>query len=271
MDPLAYALVLHVNAAGMVTTPFRHLRYPPSPDSSIATRTNGALASDLVVRWGRRILLTLLAGWGFLLAVRCHLPRQVTIPTADSTSAVYLVRHGWHAGIAVRLAEIPDDRWPVLENFPNARYLEVGWGEARYYPGEIRGVWGAVRAGAWPTGSVLHVVPVSDSVMGTFAQNTVIRIPVSETELDALTRYVAASFTLTDDGAAVPAADGYYPGSRFYRSKLTYHVFNNCNHWAAAALEAAGCETAPRWTMRVQQVIARARACGTLIQRRPTN
>ena len=202
---------------------------------------------------------------------RCHLPRQATAPSPDSTSAVYLVRHGWHAGIAVRRADLPDDAWPVLDDFPNARYLEVGWGEARYYPGEIRGVWGAIRAGAWPTGSVLHIVPAPDSVRGTFPVNTIVRIPVSQSELDGLVRYVAASFARSDDGNSIVAADGFYPGSRFYRSGLTYHVFNNCNHWAAGALEAAGCDTAPRWTFTVGQVVRQAEKCGVLLQRRPAD
>jgi uncharacterized protein (TIGR02117 family) len=220
------------------------------------------------MRWSRRILGTLLLVWGLLLAVRCHLPRQTVTTTADSTSAVYLVRHGWHAGIAVRRADLPDGAWPVLQDFPDARYLEVGWGEARYYPGETRGVWGAMRAGAWPTGSVLHVVPVRDAVRATFGERTIIRIPVGPAELDALARYVAQSFALDDAGAPIAAAEGYYPGSRFYRSSLRYHVFNNCNHWAAGALEAAGCDTAPRWALTVGRVIDQAETCGTLLQRR---
>jgi uncharacterized protein (TIGR02117 family) len=222
-------------------------------------------------RWWRGLLLAVLTGWVLLLAVRCHLPRQTVTATPDSTSAVYVIRHGWHAGIAVRRADLPDGAWPVLDAFPDAAYLEVGWGEARYYPGESRGVWGAVRAGAWPTGSVLHVVPLGSAVPAAFPKSTVVRVPVGPSELAALTRYVAQSFARADSGGAVPAAPGYYPGSRFYRSPLTYHVFNNCNHWAAGALEAAGCDTAPRWTFTVGRVLRQAQRCGTLLQRPPTD
>jgi uncharacterized protein (TIGR02117 family) len=199
------------------------------------------------------------------LTTRCHLPRQATAPSPDSTSAVYVVRHGWHAGIAVRRADLPAGAWPVLDAFPDAQYLEVGWGEARYYPGESRGVWGALRAGAWPTGSVLHVVPLGSAVAASFPNSAIVRVPVNRTELAALTQYVAASFDTTADGRARRAAPGYYPNSQFYTSGLTYHVFNNCNHWAAGALEAAGCDTAPRWTFTVGRVLRQAQSCGTLI------
>jgi len=218
------------------------------------------------MRWWSRLLPLALLGWLALLAVRCHLPRQTAAPAADpdSTSVVYLVRHGWHAGIALRRAALATGAGPALEPLPEGRYVEIGWGEARYYPGRTRGVWGAVRAGAWPTGSVLHVIPVPDSVPATFPQRTVLRIPVNPAELEALRTYVTASFA--DGATASPVADGFYPGSQFYRSALPYHAFNNCNHWAAGALEAAGCDTAPRWTFTVGQVVRQAQACGTLVQ-----
>jgi len=171
----------------------------------------------------------------------------------------------------VRRADLPAGAWPVLDAFPDARYLEVGWGETRYYPGESRGVWGAVRAGAWPSSSVRHVVPFGSAVQSSFPKNTIVRVPVSAAELDALTLYVAASFDTTADGAARHAAPGYYPNSQFYASGLPYHVFNNCNHWAAGALEAAGCDTSPRWTLTVGRVIRQAQRCGTLIQQRNVN
>ena len=222
------------------------------------------------MHWWRLLLAGGTAAWLVLLAARCHLPRQAVSPGGeqDSTSAVYVVQHGWHAGIAVRRTEIPDARWPVLDEFPEVQYLEVGWGEARYYPGLSRGVWGAFRAGAWPTGSVLHVVPIQHSVPDRFRRQTVVRVPVSAAELEALTTFVAESFTVDSTGHAPVATPGPSINSRFYASPLTYHVLNNCNHWAAAALEAAGCDVSPRWTFTVGQVMRQARECGTLVQRR---
>ncbi len=219
------------------------------------------------MRWWRGLVVGALAVWVLLLAVRCHLPRQAVQPTADSTSTVYVVQHGWHAGIAVRRADIPRGQWPVLDDFPNARYLEVGWGEARYYTGQSRGIWGVLRAGAWPTGSVLHVVPIGGAVLDRFPEQAVVRVPVGEAEIDALVAFVAESFAADSTGGATVAAPGYYADSRFYRSPLTYHVFNNCNHWAAAALEAAGCDVSPRWVFTVGQVMRQARECGTRVQR----
>lgn len=223
------------------------------------------------MHWWGRGLLVVAGAWILLLAVRCHLPRHLDDRRAaspDSTSAIYLIQHGWHAGIAVRRADLPDDAWPVLDTFPDATYLEVGWGEARYYPDRARGIWGAVRAGGWPTASVLHVVPITDSVPERFPAQTIVRIPVDTTSLTALVEYVGDSFAAAGDSTSRPVAPGFYSDSHFFRSKLHYHVFNNCNHWAAGALEAAGCDTAPRWTLTVGQVVRQARDCGMLLRRR---
>lgn len=221
-----------------------------------------------MARWWWRGIVLLLGVFALVLATRCHLPRQTVSSTDDSTSVVYLVRHGWHAGIAVPREEIPDSRWPVLDDYGGEAFLEVGWGDGRYFPDRDPGIGSLLRAGLWPTWSVLHVVPIPDRVTETFPQNTIVRIPVGPEELDALTRFIAESFALDEHGDATVTAPGYYTGSQFYESRLRYHVFNNCNHWAAAALEAAGCDTAPRWAFRVQQVIGQAQDCGTLLQRR---
>ena len=178
-----------------------------------------------------------------------------------------MVRHGWHAGIAVRRADVPDTAWPILGDFPAARYLEIGGGEAGYYTGRSRGIWGRVRAGAWPTESVLHVVPVTREVHERFGAQTVVRVPVGPDELEALTSFVAESFAVDSTGRASFVAPGYYIRSRFYASPLPYHVFNNCNHWAAAALEAAGCAVWPRGAFTVGTVMEQAQTCGTLVQR----
>lgn len=216
--------------------------------------------------WGWRFGLFLIAGWGLLLVVRCHLPRQAVAPTSDSTSVVYLVQHTWHAGIAIQRDDIPEGAWPVRETFSDSEYLEVGWGDGRYYPHPDPGLGTVLRAGLWPTKSVLHVVPVTGSVQQTFRHNRIVRIPVGPREIESLVQFVAASFETDSTGAGTPVGPGYYVGSQFYEARLPYHVFNNCNHWTAAALEAAGCEVSPRWTLLVGQAMRRAEACGTLVQ-----
>ena len=214
--------------------------------------------------------------WVTGLASSCHLPRPVVAPDRTpvpvDSSTIYVVQHGWHAGITIRRDHVPPDRWPEWTGMPASRYLEFGWGEAGYYPNPDAGVGAALHAGLWPTASVIHAVPVTRSVPDRFPQQRIVRLRLSAAELDRLASFIRHSVAVDSGGGAVPAAPGYAPRSRFYVSPLRYHVFQNCNHWAAEALEAAGCRTG-RWrSITVGQLMAQAERCGTRVDdgRRPT-
>lgn len=61
-------------------------------------------------------------------------PVNLFPPSSDEPSRkIYVVSHGWHAGIVVKRADIPAGVWPQHNEFPCAEYLEVGWGDRDYY------------------------------------------------------------------------------------------------------------------------------------------
>jgi len=196
-----------------------------------------------------------------------QLPRQGTHSATESTSAVYLIQHRWHAGIAVRPADVPGIRRPMIDEFSDTDYVEVGWGDADYYPSRDPGPGTFLKAGLWPTQSVLLVRSIPGSVPNVFPRSTIVRVPVGAEALEALETFIRASFA--ENPVSIRGRFG--PGRQFFPSDLPYHAFNNCNHWAAAALEAAGCNASPRWTFTVGQVVDQAMECGVLVQHRNTD
>jgi uncharacterized protein (TIGR02117 family) len=185
----------------------------------------------------------------------------------DSTAPLYVVRHGWHAGLLVRRAEAVAFGWPALEDFPDVSYLEAGWGEAGYFPDRAPGMGDALRAGLWPTDSVVHLTGFRSPPMRVFGAERVVRIDLPSDALAAVVQHIREAVRVTDDGRAERLQDGWYGvHSGFYASDHRYHAFQNCNTWAAEALRAAGCDTNPAWALRVQNVMAAARACRTAMQ-----
>jgi uncharacterized protein (TIGR02117 family) len=212
-------------------------------------------------RW-RYILLAIVVAWILVLASSCALPSVVadtSVAEADS-HAVYVIKYGWHTGIAFRPSDLPEGSLPTFPGIAPAPYLEVGWGEARYYPDPDPGTGSLLRAALWPTRSVLHVTPLALAPPDAYRMREQVQLTVSGAELEALAAFVRQTLTV-EDGAAIPAAESWQEGSRFYWSPLRYHVFNNCNHWAAAALQAAGCDTHPRYTLTVDRVMRQAKDC----------
>jgi uncharacterized protein (TIGR02117 family) len=185
---------------------------------------------------------------------------------AVSGKTIYLVGHGWHAGIVIRRDDIPAAVWPEKGDFANTEYLEVGWGDSDYYqtPDPDWGI--ALKAALLPTPSVLHMVGFSGPVTAYFPASEIIEITLSRTGFEQLCQYIAASYFKDQAGKSLFLGPGLYGNSRFYRSHESYHLFNNCNAWTARALRNAGYPINPASIMTVDGLMSRARTFGTVIQ-----
>lgn len=214
--------------------------------------------------WLRRGLVGGVLVWGMVLAVQCEQPSVEAVDQASGPHTLYVVRHGWHAGIVLPRAALAPDAWPLLADVPATAYVEVGWGDAAYYPDRDPGLGTLLRAGLWPTASALHVAAFDEPVAAAFPRHDIAAVAVS----DAGLRQVAA-FLRSSTQAAPPIAPGRYHAGAFYPSPLSYHALNNCNQWAAGVLRAVGCNLAPRRTLRVTTLMREARACGRWIQSAP--
>lgn len=187
------------------------------------------------------VRLVLVAGVAWL-AWACAQPRVDFPPPAggDPAVAIYLVSHEGHTGIVVPRAEIPAALWPEKRDFPRADYLEVGWGDRDYYMGRDQGVWGTLKAGLWPTPSVLHVVGIRGSVAGYFRESEIAELTLTREGFNRLAGYISDEYDRVGNAPAAPLGPGLYGESRFYPARESFHLFRTCNVWTARALRAGG-------------------------------
>jgi uncharacterized protein (TIGR02117 family) len=180
------------------------------------------------------MLLSLIAGCPAALteaanATECETPRTV-----------YVVSHGWHTGLVVDRRDLMD-RVPQLgTDFGKVKYLEVGWGDQRFYQAETVKFGLALRAVLFPTSSVLHIVEVPDSPRHYFSGSEVVEVSVPQTGYGKLLDFVAGSFIRTSSNDVMKLGRGIYGESRFYRAEGRFHAFNTCNTWVAKAIGATG-------------------------------
>lgn len=187
-----------------------------------------------------------------------------TPPAPSGPHTVWLVGHGWHTGIVLPRSDAMTQVWPKGAHAGRARYVEVGWGEAEFYPAPHNNSGAALRALFWRNASVLHVVGFDAPVEIFFplAQRVAL-----ELDSDAYRRLVTAlgdSFERTADGRAVDIGVGLYGDSRFYRSHERYHLFNTCNVWTARKLKTAGVPLAPWRAVTTGMLLHQARHLGRL-------
>ncbi len=182
------------------------------------------------------------------------------------TKTIYLVSHGWHAGIVLYRADLGARDWLVLEDFPDSRYLEVGWGDRDFYRTPDPGIGLIAKAALLPTTSVLHIVGFTSPVTAYFPNSEIIRIKLPTDDFRQLSRKIAGSFAKDETGKLQPLGSGIYGNSRFYLSNERYHLFNTCNVWVARMLGNAGLPFSPMRAIRVEGLMSQARRLGTAMQ-----
>ncbi len=172
---------------------------------------------------------------------------------------IYLVNHGWHVGIVLPRNNITVNALAVASHFPNAQYLEVGWGDRDFYqtPEPHLGI--TLKAALLPTASVLHIVGFSDSVSRYFRNSEIIQIELPATDFYQLVNTIAASFAVDVAGNVDSLGSGLYGNSQFYLSNESYHLFNTCNVWVARALQNAGLDISPARSIRADSLMSSAR------------
>jgi uncharacterized protein (TIGR02117 family) len=174
------------------------------------------------------------------------------------TTEVFVVSHGYHAGIIVpraaltavasreRLAALGD----VATRFASFDRLEIGWGDEGFYrevpTAQSLTVTLALRALFHPGNpSVLHVAGVGADPRAAFPHSDLVRLDLGDAGFARLAEKIDGSFARGEGGLPVDLGPGLYGTSLFFRANGTFHLFNVCNHWVAGLLDAAGVPTAP--------------------------
>jgi uncharacterized protein (TIGR02117 family) len=197
------------------------------------------VATIATARWGDRNL------W----------PPGPDAPTTD----VFVVSHGYHAGIVVPLPALLDQASRrglsalgyIGTRFADFDRLEIGWGDEAFYRDvstvESLTIVVAMRALFRPGNpSVLHVVGVNGDPRAMFANSNLVRVDVSGAGFARLADMLDATFARRQGGLLPEElGPGLYGMSLFFRANGTFHLFRVCNHWIADLLDAAGVPTAP--------------------------
>lgn len=204
------------------------------------------------------LLLSILAG--------CAAPGTDLPTTPDAARVVYVMGHGWHTGLVVRRTDIPDGLWPEHNDFPNAQYLEVGWGDRDFYQAKEPTFSLALKAAFQSTASVLHIVGFNVPPEDYFPGSEVVAVRLSPQGFEQMVGFIHETYKKDTDGRTMPLGPGWYDNSKFYLATGTYHLFNTCNTWIAKALRTAGAPVSPASAMTAGNVMEQVSKFGVTIR-----
>jgi uncharacterized protein (TIGR02117 family) len=199
----------------------------------------------------------------------CAAPVMRGDPSSTDTAhphSIYVVRQPWHTGIVVHAADVPANAWLARRDFPDATYLEVGWGDRAYYQAPDPGLWLGLQALFWPTPGVLHIAAFSGPVERTFGSAEILELRVSAHGLSRLVEVVRDSHELDSSGRPIALGPGLYGASRFYASREKFHLFKTCNVWIASVLQEAGIPVSPALALTANNLMAQLRPSGRVIR-----
>lgn len=186
-------------------------------------------------------------------------PGQRNIP-------VYIVSHGWHAGIAFSTEDIPTDVWVSDDTLPPTHFLEIGWGDAGYYQAEQITFGLILRASFWPTPSVMHVAGFNSPVPQYFGASEVVEVLISEEGMRELAKFISGFFTTDEEGYAIALGGGLYGTySSFYEGETYYFLPKTSNTWTARALRSTGAPVTPAYGLTSGNVMYQARRIGRVV------
>lgn len=203
-----------------------------------------------------------------LAAAGCAAPaaRDEASRPEGATHRIHVVLHGWHTGIVLRAGDIPPEAWPARREFPQAEFLEVGWGDRAYYQAADAGLWLGLRALLWPTPGVLHFAALDEAPERYFAAAGIVEVNVTGPGLAALVAAVRGSHEFDAAGDPLPLGPGLYGASRFYASRERFHLLKTCNVWTASVLRAAGLPLEPSGAITADALFAQLRALGRVLR-----
>lgn len=210
-------------------------------------------------------ILILLAS--LLLFAGCLSPIQDLYPQneEDRPVPVYIVSHGWHAGIAIE-SEYIRHLLPEHPIMPEGRFLKFGWGDQRYYSEPDAGFGLMMRAALLPTRSVLHVVATDLPIERYFYASRVIQIQITPEGAEQLGLFISDRFRKDDDGNIQPVADGLYSNSQFFQANGLYYLPKTSNTWTARALRQTGYPITPVYGLTSGNVVKQALKEGHSLQ-----
>jgi Protein of unknown function (DUF2459) len=109
----------------------------------------------------------------------------------------YVGSHGWHTSIVVPRAQIPAGTWPrgiTERTFSSYPYLEIGWGDRKFYTARKPNLAMAIHAAFLPGPSVLHIVGLKPPLERALPWNALVRVPCTRTEFASLCRALGNTF-----------------------------------------------------------------------------
>lgn len=154
------------------------------------------------------------------------------------TLEVFVIQQEYHTGISLKAADVNLSVWSECAEFKSSTWVDVGWGERKYYQSPDSNPLLAVKAIAMPNPSVMRIEGYSKHPNIYLSGCPSMRILLTREQFDRLCAVFHNAYARDRNGNIVETSgNAQY---KFYSAKGSYHLMNTCNTWVARAFRKAG-------------------------------
>lgn len=158
-----------------------------------------------------------------------------------STTNIYVVKSYWHTGIILPVNEITIAHIPVINNFNQKKYVDIGFGDRVFYLDPEYDIALAARAILVPTESTVRFAAAIGTIEDIVRRSDyALKIKLKNNELDSLCIYINNTLQKDTSGNTKLIESKANGEIQYFEGEQKYHLFNTCNTWVARALNFAG-------------------------------
>jgi len=166
---------------------------------------------------------------------------------------IYVIKHGWHTGIVIR----KDDVYPLfpelIKNHPNAYFIEISWGDKKYFMAPEDDLFLALRAALWPTNSVVRILGYSEGYFEKLPGRNIEPLKLPKNDFERMIRFLKANFSKDEGGSLIQVGKS----NNYYLSNKKYWGIRTCNYWIAKALKKGSFPVRPFFSLTSGSVMKR--------------
>ena len=170
--------------------------------------------------------------------------RPADIENQSGTATVYLIKYAGHSGIILDWKKAAPHFAILQKEFPEAHYLEFGWGDLEWYKTDKdrRNFRLQLRALFVSTSSGIFVWSLPGHPGEQYSDSRLTELRISDEAFQRLIKEISASFALNEENGVILTESNMDKGGeyRIYIAEGKYHLFNNCNTWVEDILEKSG-------------------------------
>lgn len=169
---------------------------------------------------------------------------------------IYLIKNYWHTGIVFPINEKSLSLIGALNYFKDRKFVDVGWGDEKFYQHPGFDLFLAARAILFPTSSAIRVEGFNyDDINIYLSQcDEAIEIPLKKNELDSIYIFINKAFEKDKENKLQILSSRQEGRLIFFKSIYKYHLFNTCNTFVVKAFDGTRYKINPEGIVTVQQL-----------------